>query len=101
MSCSVQQTLRSPFVVTRTLIPKLKVVWPAIPYFVPPILRIGGTNVLLSTDRTVAACALDVLASAYTLARHCHSAAVSRRLKFKAPFVDRQNPCANSCCLLP
>ena len=31
------------FAVTRTLTMELEVVWPAIPYFVPPIARIGGT----------------------------------------------------------
>ena len=43
-SYSEQQTLRSPFTMIRTLTAELKVVWPAIPYFVPPIARIGGTK---------------------------------------------------------
>ena len=44
VSGSVQQTLRSLFAVTRTLTTELEAVWPAIPYFVPPIARIGGTE---------------------------------------------------------
>ena len=40
----------------------------------------------------------------YALARHCHSVAVSPRLNFMCtneyPFINRHNPCANSC-LLP
>ena len=37
-----EQTLRSPFAVTRTLTTELEVVWPAIPYFIPLIARIRG-----------------------------------------------------------
>ena len=44
MSCSVQQTLHSPFAVTWKLTIKLGVVWPAISYFVPLIACIGGTE---------------------------------------------------------
>ena len=44
MSCSVQQTLLSPFAVTWKLTIKLGVVWPAISYFVPLIACIGGTE---------------------------------------------------------
>ena len=43
-SHSVQQTLHSPFAVTRTLTTELEVVWPAIPYFVPPMPHIRGTE---------------------------------------------------------
>ena len=40
-SCSVQQILRSPFAVTRTLTTEHEVVWPAaIPYFVPSTAHI-------------------------------------------------------------
>ena len=42
----------------------------------------GESNVLSLINRTVAASALDALAFSYALARHCHSVAVSRRLKF-------------------
>ena len=94
MSHSVKQPLHSPVSVIRTLTIELEVVWPAIPYFVPQIACIAAST-------------LDALASAYALARHCHSVAVSQRLKFtlmvlnEYPFVDQQNPCANSCCLDP
>ena len=71
---------------------ELEIVWPAIPYFVFPIARI---EVLPLVGH---------LLSVHTLARHCCSVAVSPRLKFTCtneyPFVDKQNPCANSC-LLP
>ena len=65
MSHSVQQTLCSSFAVTWTLITELEVAWTAISYFVLPIARIRRTNVLSSTDRMVAASALDVLTSTY------------------------------------
>ena len=40
----VQQTPRSPFAIIQILTAELEVVWPAIPYFMPPIVCIGGTE---------------------------------------------------------
>ena len=77
------------------------------PILCSPDCTYRGNECLSSIDRTFAASALDALASVYALARHCCSVAVSWRLKFtwivtnEYPFVDWQNPCTNSCCLLP